>query len=89
MEYRGRDGFTAQVRKGNGTVQGRSGGKTAQGRNEGRSTQGGQRKEQEIRQPVNNEKRMYDQYRIVEKGAAVKKKTVLPSGAASLAASTA
>ena len=89
MEYRGRDGFTAQGRKGNGTVQGRSGGKTAQGRNEGRSTQGGQRKEQEIRQPVNNEKRMYDQYRIVEKGAAVKKKTVLPSGAASLAASTA
>ena len=89
MEYSGRDGFTAQGRKGNGTVQGRSGGKTAQGRNEGRSTQGGQRKEQEIRQSVNNEKRMYDQYRIVEKGAAVKKKSVVSSGVASLAASTA
>ena len=73
MEYRGR--------KGSGTTQGRSG-STVQGR---------QGKEQEVRQSVNKENRMYAQHRIAkaEKEAAIKKKSALPSGIASVAARTA
>ena len=100
-------GGTVQDRKGNGTTQGRSGateqgrsGGTAQGRNEGRTaqgryadrnTQGRPGKEQEVRQSVNKENRMYAQYRTAkaEKEAAVKKKPVLPPGIASVAAGTA
>lgn len=91
MEYRGRNGgITASDRKGNGTTQGRNGG-TAQGRYADRNTQGRQEKEQEVRQSVNKENRMYAQYRIAkaEKEAAVKKKPALPSGIASVAARTA
>lgn len=107
MEYRGRNGGTVQDRKGNGTTQGRngatvqgrsgtteqgrSGGGTTQGRYADRNTQGRQGKEQEVRQSVNKENRMYAQYRIAkaEKEAAIKKKPALPSGIASVAARTA
>lgn len=106
-------GGTVQDRKGNGTIQGRSGvtvqgrsgittqggneGKTTQGRYEDRTTQGRQGKEQEVRQSVNKENRMYAKqtgfaaYRKTkaEKEAAIKKKPVLPSGIASVAAGTA
>ena len=54
MEYRGRNGGgTVQDRKGSGTTQGRSD-STEQGR---------QGKEQEVRQSVNKENRMYAQWR--------------------------
>lgn len=95
-------GGTAQDRKGNETAQGRGGygGGTAQGRNGGgttqdryadRTTQGRQGKEQEVRQSVNKENRMYAQYRTAkaEKETAIKKKPVLPPGIASVAARTA
>ena len=96
----GRSGSTVQGRSGGGTTQGRSGGGTAQGRYEGRTEQGRnadrnmqgrQGKEQEVRQSVNKENRMYAQYRIAkaEKEAAIKKKPALPSGIASVAARTA
>lgn len=97
MEYRGRNGGgTSSDRKGNGTTQGRSGG-NAQSRYEDRNTQGRQGKEQEVRQSVNKENRMYAKqtefasYRIAkaEKEAAVKKKPALPYGIASVAAGTA
>jgi hypothetical protein len=91
MEYRGRNGGgNAQDRKVNGTTQGRSVA-TEQGRNADRNTQGRQGKEQEVRQSVNKENRMYTQYRIAkaEKEAAIKKKPDLPSGIASVAARTA
>lgn len=92
MEYRGRDGGgTTQGRNGGGTAQGRSSGKTAQDRYAGSTTQGRQGKEQEVRQSVNKENRMYAQYRTAkaEKEAAIKKKPALPSGTASVAAGTA
>ena len=92
MEYRGRDGGRpVQDRKGNGTAQGRSGSGTAQDRYADRTTQGRQGKEQEVRQSVNKENRMYAQYRTAkaEKEAAIKKKPVLPPGIASVAAGTA
>lgn len=86
MECRGRNGGgTVQDRKGSGTTQGRNGGttqgrsgETTQGRYADRNTQGRQGKEQEVRQSVNKENRMYAQYRIAkaEKEAAVKKKPV-------------
>lgn len=83
MEYRGGNGG----RK----TQGRNDGGTTQGRTADRNTQDRQGKEQEVRQSVNKENRMYAQYRIAkaEKEAAVKKKPVLPSGIASVAARTA
>lgn len=86
----GRSGGTAQGRSG-GTAQGRYEGKGTQGRYEDRNTQGRQGKEQEVRQSVNKENRMYAQYRIAkaEKEAAIKKKPALPSGIASVAARTA
>lgn len=91
MEYRSRDGgrpVQDRKGKGKGTAQGRSGGGTAQGR---------QGKEQEVRQSVNIENRMYAKqtgfasYRTAkaEKEAAVKKKPAFPSGIASVAAGTA
>lgn len=94
----GRSSGTAQGRNGDGTAQGRNSGTTqgrsggtAQGRYADRNTQGRQGKEQEVRQSVNKENRMYSQYRIAkaEKEAAVKKKPALPSGIASVAARTA
>jgi len=88
MEYRGRNG---------GTAQGKNAGKTIQGRCEERNSQGRQGKEQETRQSMNKENRMYAKqtrfasYRIAkaEKEAAAKKKPALPSGIASVAAGTA
>ena len=96
----GRSVATEQGRSGGGTTRGRSGGGTAQGRYEGRTeqgrnadrnTQGRQGKEQEVRQSVNKENRMYTQYRIAkaEKEAAIKKKPDLPSDIASVATRTA
>ncbi|MBD5535950.1 MAG: C40 family peptidase [Lachnospiraceae bacterium] len=86
----GRSGATEQGRSG-GTTHGRNEGRTAQGRYADRNTQGRQGKEQEVRQSVNKENRMYAQYRIAkaEKEAAIKKKSALPSGIASVAARTA
>ncbi len=85
------DGMEYGSRNGCGTTQGRNEGKTAQGRYADRNTQGRQGKEQEVRQSVNKENRMYAQYRIAkaEKEAAVRKKPALPSGIASVAAGTA
>ena len=100
MEYRGRNGGrTAQDRKGRGTTQGRSSG-NAQGRNEGktaqdrtadRTTQDRQGKEQEVRQSVNKENRMYAQYRKTkaEKEATIKKKPPVSAAVVSVAARTA
>ena len=81
MEYMGR----------NSTMQDRKESGNAKGRNADRNTQGRQGKEQEVRQSVDKENRMYAQYRIAkaEKGAAVKKKPALPSGVVSVAAQTA
>ena len=81
MEYMGR----------NSTIQDRKESGNAKGRNADRNTQGRQGKEQEVRQSVDKENRMYAQYRIAkaEKGAAVKKKPALPSGVVSVAAQTA
>lgn len=86
-----RSGATEQGRSGGGTTHGRNEGRTAQGRYADRNTQGRQGKEQEVRQSVNKENRMYAQYRIAkaEKEAAIKKKSALPSGIASVAARTA
>lgn len=87
----GRSGSTEQSRSSGAATHGRYEGKTAQGRYADRNTQGRQGKEQEVRQSVNKENRMYNQYRIAkaEKEAAVKKKSALPSGIASVAAGTA
>ena len=72
-------GRTVQGKYGGGATQDRSGGATAQDRYADRNTQGRQEKEQEVRQSVNKENRMYAQYRVTKakKEAAVKKK---PSG---------
>lgn len=89
MEHRGRNGGgNTRDRKGNGTTQ---------GRNADRNTQDRQGKEQEGRQSVNKENRMYAKqtgfasYRIAkaEKEAAIKKKPAFPSSIASAAARTA
>ncbi len=87
----GRSGSTEQGRSSGAATHSRYEGKTAQGRYADRNTQGRQGKEQEVRQSVNKENRMYNQYRIAkaEKEAAVKKKSALPSGIASVAAGTA
>ena len=81
MEYKGR----------NSTMQDRKESGNAKGRNADRNTQGRQGKEQEVRQSVDKENRMYAQYHIAkaEKGVAVKKKPALPSGVVSVAAQTA
>lgn len=87
----GRNGSTEQGRSSGAATHGRYEGKTAQGRYADRNTQGRQGKEQEVRQSVNKENRMYAQYRKTkaEKEAAVKKKSALPFGIASVAAETA
>ncbi len=90
-------GRTVQGKYGGGATQDRSGGATAQDRYADRNTQGRQGKEQEVRQSVNKENRMYAKqtgfasYRVAKakKEAAVKKKPSLPSGTASVAARTA
>ena len=90
-------GRTVQGKYGGGATQDRSGGATAQDRYADRNTHGRQGKEQEVRQSVNKENRMYAKqtgfasYRVTKakKEAAVKKKPSLPSGTASVAARTA
>lgn len=61
------------------------------GRNADTNTQGRQGKEQEVRQSVNRENRMYAQYRKTkaEKEAAIKKKPAVPAAVVSVAARTA
>ena len=61
------------------------------GRNADTDTQGRQGKEQEARQSVNRENRMYAQYRKTkaEKEAAIKKKPAVPAAVVSVAARTA
>ncbi len=58
------------------------------GRNADTNTQGRQGKEQEVRQSVNRENRMYAQYRKTkaEKEAAIKKKPAVPAAVVSVAA---
>lgn len=94
----GRSSGTAQGKNGGGTAQGRNGGttqgrsgETTQGRYADRNTQGRQGKEQEVRQSVNNENRMYSQYRIAkaEKEAAIKRKPPVSAAVVSVAAKTA
>lgn len=82
---------TVQRRKEVGTVQGRGESRTAQGRNTGTNTQGRKGKEQEVRQSVNRENRMYAQYRKTkaEKEAAIKKKPPVSAAVVSVAAKTA
>ena len=61
------------------------------GRNADTDTQGRQGKEQEVRQSVNRENRMYAQYRKTKtkKEAAIKKKPAVPAAVVSVAARTA
>lgn len=75
----------------NATVQGRREAVAAQGRSAANNTHGGRGKEQEVRQSVNRENRMYAQYRKskAEKEAAVKKKAPVPAAVVSVAAGTA
>lgn len=84
----GKGSGNVQGRNGSGTVQDRNAYGTLQGRNADRNTQG---KEQEVRQSLNRENRMYAQYRKTkaEKEAAVKKKPAVPSAVVSVAAKTA
>lgn len=81
MEYTGR----------NSAAQDRRGDKTAQGRYSDTTMQGRKGKEQEVRQSMNSENRMYAQYRKTkaEKEAAVKKKSPVSAAAVSVAAHTA
>ena len=80
------DGGNVQGR--NGAVQDRNGNRIAQDRTTGGNTQGSRGKEQEIRQSVSRENRMYAQYRRTkaEKEAAIKKKPPVSVIAASTAA---
>lgn len=82
---------TVQSRKEGGTVQGRGESRTAQGRNTDTNTQGRQGKEQEVRQSVNRENRMYAQYRKTkaEKEATIKRKPPVSAAVVSVAAKTA
>ena len=87
-----RNGYgTVQSRKEGGTVQGRGESRTAQGRNTDTNTQGRKGKEQEVRQSVNRENRMYAQYRKTkaEKESAIKKKPPVSAAVVSVAAKTA
>ena len=72
-------------------VQGRREAVASQGRSAANNTHGGRGKEQEVRQSVNRENRMYAQYRKskAEKEAAVKKKAPVPAAVVSVAARTA
>lgn len=82
---------TVQDRNVYGTVQSRKEGGTVQGRNTDTNTQGRKGKEQEVRQSVNRENRMYAQYRKTkaEKEAAIKKKPPVSAAVVSVAAKTA
>ena len=74
-----------------GQMETSSDGMEHKGRNADTNTQGRQGKEQEVRQSVNRENRMYAQYRKTkaEKEAAIKKKPAVPAAVVSVAARTA
>ena len=82
---------TVQGRNETVMVHGRREAVAAQGRSAANNTHGGRGKEQEVRQSVNRENRMYAQYRKskAEKEAAVKKKAPVPAAVVSVAAGTA
>jgi cell wall-associated NlpC family hydrolase len=82
---------TVQGRNETVMVQGRREAVASQGRSAANNTHGGRGKEQEVRQSVNRENRMYAQYRKskAEKEAAVKKKAPVPAAVVSVAAGTA
>ena len=82
---------TVQGRKESMAVQDRQYGRTEQGANAGTDTRGRQGKEQEVRQSVNRENRMYSQYRKTkaQKEAAAKKKPAVPPAVVSVAAKSA
>lgn len=92
----GRSIATEQGRSSGVTTQGRYEGKTTQGGYADRNTQGRQGKEQEVRQSLNRESRMYAKqtefasYRRTEaeKEAAVKRKSTVPSAVIPVAAKT-
>ena len=82
---------TVQGRKESMAVPDRQQGRTTQGTNADTGTRGRQGKEQEVRQSVNRENRMYAQYRKTkaQKEAAVKKKSVVSPAVVSVAAKSA
>lgn len=86
-----RESAAVQGRNETVMVQGRREAVAAQGRSAANNTHGGRGKEQEVRQSVNRENRMYAQYRKskAEKEAAVKKKAPVPAAVVSVAAGTA
>lgn len=86
-----RESAVVQGRNETVMVQGRREAVAAQGRSAANNTHGGRGKEQEVRQSVNRENRMYAQYRKskAEKEAAVKKKAPVPAAVVSVAAGTA
>ena len=86
-----RESAAVQGRNETVMVQGRREAVAAQGRSAANNTHGGRGKEQEVRQSVNRENRMYAQYRKskAEKEAAVKKKAPVPAAVVSVAARTA
>lgn len=86
-----RESAAVQGRNETVMVQGRREAVASQGRSAANNTHGGRGKEQEVRQSVNRENRMYAQYRKskAEKEAAVKKKAPVPVAVVSVAARTA
>ena len=86
-----RESAAVQGRNETVMVHGRREAVAAQGRSAANNTHGGRGKEQEVRQSVNRENRMYAQYRKskAEKEAAVKKKAPVPAAVVSVAAGTA
>ena len=86
-----RESAVVQGRNETVMVQGRREAVASQGRSAANNTHGGRGKEQEVRQSVNRENRMYAQYRKskAEKEAAVKKKAPVPAAVVSVAAGTA
>ena len=86
-----RESAAVQGRNETVMVQGRREAVASQGRSAANNTHGGRGKEQEVRQSVNRENRMYAQYRKskAEKEAAVKKKAPVPAAVVSVAAGTA
>ena len=86
-----RESAAVQGRNETVMVQGRREAVASQGRSAANNTHGGRGKEQEVRQSVNRENRMYAQYRKskAEKEAAVKKKAPVPAAVVSVAARTA
>ncbi len=86
-----REAVASQGRREAVASQGRREAVASQGRSAANNTHGGRGKEQEVRQSVNRENRMYAQYRKskAEKEAAVKKKAPVPAAVVSVAAGTA